>query len=286
MDETEVNQSSKRGCSPVTRQAKRNKQSDNETYLPAEMWASVMGYLDFPSVLSMTATSRTMNDAAPLVSELHITKSCQLHGSVGRRFKEVDSVYIYSLTQIRELEEDRDPDDEDSAHAEIDFETSVRAVPFMYTFTNLKRVYFGGINTVSELYRVVPFHDVIMDAELSERHFSRLIDSISAGFRCGVLPPILEVSGLFCTRIWQSDNRADDHDPCNVCSRACQSFPIKTVAAFECCTWHNDRQPQNCICLEISEWVSLNIYFTLYVSPKVLPLCIYFCCVHSSESSS
>ena len=151
MDETKVNQSSKRGSSSpssASRQAKRNKQSNNETHLPAEMWAAVMGYLDFSSVLSMTATSRTMNDATPLVSELHITDSCQLHGSVGRRFKEVDCVYIYSLTQIRDLEEDRDPDDEDEIDAVIDFETSVRAVPFMYTFANLKRVYFGGINSV------------------------------------------------------------------------------------------------------------------------------------------
>eukprot|EP00956_Cyclotella_meneghiniana_P024951 scaffold51060_cov65-Cyclotella_meneghiniana.AAC.5 len=260
MDETKVNQSSKRGSSSpssASRQAKRNKQLNNETHLPAEMWAAVMGYLDFSSVLSMTATSRTMNDATPLVSELHITKSCQLHGSVGRRFKEVNCVYIYSLTQIRDLEEDRDPDDEDEIDAVIDFETSVRAVPFMYTFANLKRVYFGGINVVSELYKVVPFHDVMIDAEANEQHFSRLTDSISAGFRCGILPPTLEVSGLLCTRMWQSYNREDEDDPCEVCERACQSFPIKTVAAFECDEGHNDQQPQNCICLEVDEWIHL-----------------------------
>ena len=259
MDETKVNQLSKRGSpspSSASRQAKRNKQSNNETLLPAEMWAAVMGYLDFSSVLSMTATSRTMNDATPLVSELHITDSCQLHGSVGRRFKEVDCVYIYSLTQIKDLEEDRDSDDEDEIDAVIDFETSVRAVPFMYTFTNLKRVYFGGINIVSELYPVVPFHDVIIDAKLSEQHFSRLTDLISAGFRCGILPPTLEVNGLLCTRVWQNYNQDDDDDPCGVCSRACQSFPLKTVAAFECDEGHNDQQPQNCICLERDEWVS------------------------------
>ena len=234
---------------------KRNKQSNNETHLPAEMWAAVMGYLDFSSVLSMTATSRTMNDAAPLVSELHITDSCQLHGSVGRRFKEVNCVYIYSLTQIRDLEEDRDPDDEDEENAVIDFETTVRAVPFMYTFTNLKRVYFGGIDVVSELFPVVPFRDVIIDAESNEQHFSRLIDSISAGFRCGILPPTLEIYGLLCTRIWQY-YRVHDNEPCGVCERACQFFPIKTVAAFECGEGHSDQQPQNCICLKSDEWVS------------------------------
>ena len=119
---------------------------------------------------------------------------------------------------------------------------------------------------MSELYKVVPYHDVMIDVELSEQLFSRLTDSISAGFRCGILPPTLEVNGLLCTRMWQGNDRRENDDPCGVCERACQSFPIKTVAAFECDEGHNDQQPQNCICLEVDEWVSFAYAHEVFLS--------------------
>jgi hypothetical protein len=76
----EPEQIRKREGSPrPMRQTKRSKQplreicNDTQT-LPAEMWAQVMNHLDLASVLSMTASSRTMSDAAPFVTELHILK--------------------------------------------------------------------------------------------------------------------------------------------------------------------------------------------------------------------
>ena len=280
--------SSKRGCPPLTNimPAKRNKQpSSHASHLPAEMWAAVMGYLDFTSVLIMTATSRTMYDASPLVYELHITKSCQMHGSVARRFKDVQSIFVYSLVQqsfrfADDYDDDVSYDSELAAwHCEVDYETCARAAPFLSAFTNLKQVYFGGTDIHSNLYQMVPYkYWAVDDVDSSKVRFSTLTDSLSAAFRCGTLPSFLELYGLICiTR----------RDSCQVCTRACQSFPIKSVAAFES-TKGITGKPQNFICLERSDWVSFRILLsmsrsTLSLLGDVSPISFdfYFIRLHS-----
>ena len=222
------------------RPAKRSKQPINETvHLPAEMWAAVMNHLDFSSVLSMTATARTMRDAAPFVTELHVNKSSQMHASVGRRFSNVQTIYIYTL--IQQMKDDfynsdddfdeEEEDDDDDLEQDVDFETTVRAVPFIVAFANLKKIYFGGISVSNDwLYSVVPYLQLNFHDDYSfEEEISRLIDSISAGYRCGTLPPSLEVKGLICPQTFRGHNAL-----CGVCLRACESFPVKSVAEFDC----------------------------------------------------
>jgi hypothetical protein len=221
-------------------EVKRVKHPNNEeAHLPPEMWAAVMNHLDFSSVLPMTATSRAMRDAAPLVSELHINKSCQLHVSVGRRFRDVRDVFIYSFVPEMRSEyinyENEEDDEEIDPEIVVDFETTVCAVPFLSTFSNLERVLFGGC-IIDEGFvdhgwfsPFIPWHR--MSTYLSDEtkdNFARMIDMISAGFRSGLFQQSLEVKGLACPFI-------GDHTdlPCALCVRACQSFPIKSVAYFE-----------------------------------------------------
>ena len=214
------------------RPAKRSKQPINESvHLPSETWAAVMNHLDFSSVLSVTATTRTMRDAAPFVTELHVNKSSQMHASVGRRFCNVQTVYIYTLIQLMQDDlYDRDYQDHEDTDTQqvVDFETTARAALFIAPFVNLKKIYFGGISVSNDwLYPIVPYSALNFDVVSVEEQFSRLIDSISAGYRCGALPPSLEVKGLMCPQTFRDEE-------CNVCPRACESFPVTSVAKFDC----------------------------------------------------
>ena len=232
--------------SPI-RPVKRSKSNENnEADLPAVMWGAVMNYLEFSSVVSMTATSRAMRDAVPFVSELHIHESCQMHVSLGRRFKGVRDLFIYSFLHLREpgdeyysyyLEIDPDSDLETS-------ETSLRAVPFVSSFTSLKTVYFGAIDTDDgSFYQVIPHHSIV-DYDWSDagKNFATVIDSFSVGFRSGLISQSLELMGLSCLHDVTRDpcGRCGEHGPrykegpCKVCPKACQSFPIAAVAKFEC----------------------------------------------------
>ena len=253
-----LDNSSKRDGPPASpssnRVAKRTKQPTNETMnLPAEMWAVVMNSLDFSSVLSLTATTRTMRDAAPFVTELHINKSCQMHVSVGRRFRDVRTIYIYTL--IQQLREDLYAGgfDDDTPPA-IDFETTARAVLFAAAFGNLKKICFGGMSVNGTwLYSVVPFSNFNFRTESFvqefEQQFSRLTDSISIGYRCGALHPSLEVKGLLCPQCLQDKE-------CIVCRRACENFPVDSVVDFEC--------RENQYELAYSLCMSRNSYYNIY----------------------
>jgi hypothetical protein len=126
-------------------------------------------------------------------------------------------------------EEDSDPE------IVVDFETTMRTVPFLSTFITLERVLFGGC-IVDEGFvddgrfsPLIPYHRMSRDlSDETKDNFARLIDTISAGFRSGALQRSLEVKGLACPF------KGDHTDlPCALCVRACQSFPIKSVASFE-----------------------------------------------------
>lgn len=63
----EAKQMSRELPSPSARPAKRIKHHPaHHAILPPEIWANVMNHVDFASVLSMTAATRTMRDAGKL----------------------------------------------------------------------------------------------------------------------------------------------------------------------------------------------------------------------------
>eukprot|EP00956_Cyclotella_meneghiniana_P016619 scaffold26333_cov56-Cyclotella_meneghiniana.AAC.2 len=176
------------GPSPSpARSAKRLKQPiSNETlHLPAEMWAAVMDHLDFSSVLSMTATSRTMKDAASYVAELHPLKILARCMGVWE-----------GVSTIEDFDEDSDGSVGDEIFS-VDFDTAMRAVPFISTFTNLEKCCFGGLNGRDIYYFYDGFH---------------LFDHT--------------VTGLGCVSTYRMPNS------CESCVRACRSFPVQAVSRF------------------------------------------------------
>jgi hypothetical protein len=170
------------------------------------------------------ATSRATRDAAPLVTILHMDKSSQMHSSVARRFPHVKDIFLYSF--LKKQQEDEYLYDDPVFATRVDFDTTQRAVPFLVNFGNLDRVCFGMDD--QELNKYYPFASWYYGTNLKvtdEHSVKMLIDSISAAFRDGTLPTSLEVKGLRCT---------GGDENCQVCRRACRSFPLTSVVSFDC----------------------------------------------------
>ena len=240
----ESNHSSTRdGPSPLpARSSKRLKLQGNETsHLPAETWAAVMEYLEFSSVLPMTAASRTMRDAASFVTEIHVDKSCQMHASVARRFANVKRVFTHQLVRdLTEEEDDELEEDELNSLFIVDRDTTMRTVPFISTFTSLETVCFGNWRVDSDYeYPYEPIVGMDFDETNEKGRFSALIDMFSYGFQSGILSSSLEIKGLYCpdfhvepiklvTMMVSRNNRR-----CDICERACRSFPVSAVSRFK-----------------------------------------------------
>jgi hypothetical protein len=232
----EVN--TKRSASPAastqpTKRPKHPLKSDEDgVSLPFEMWAAVMDHLDFSSVLSLCATSRIMRQAESLVTELHIHKSHQMHGSLGRRFRDVRVIFVYCFatpapTRIGVFGTEERP-------YRLDAETCIRVVPFLSNnFSNLKRVCFGSFG-IGEEHKAIPFvkyNKFLQEDSASQtKCMNQLIDTFSAAFRCGTLSSSLEVKGLRCPL----SGYKSEHQACPVCDRAVMSFPPQSVVVFEC----------------------------------------------------
>ena len=142
--------------------------------LPPEVWARVMDYLDYDSVLSCAATSRLfLHDAMPLVKYLHIEKTSQLNPITSRRCRDVQDVNIYSLIR------------EDNGSFHVDAHVASSAVVFLTQFEKLESVFFGGRNI--DTGEMIGFHQDILGSLLwwpdSRASIDTLIAQVSGAFR-------------------------------------------------------------------------------------------------------
>jgi hypothetical protein len=205
--------------------------------LPPDTWANVMGYLPLADVMSLSSTSKSIHDdATPLVTTLHISKAFEMNPNLARKFRDVRDIFIYSLGSYQQVQPDDEWYDGDGIFMYIiDYETSARAVPFLSnSFTKLERVFFGSTLDDGQLkpYADMDYMDMGTDtAAKSADTMTTLIDSISAAYRCGALSPDLVIRGVCCLRSYEYD---DSNGLCQCCRRAVKSWPIKSVAAFEC----------------------------------------------------
>jgi len=194
--------------------------------LPPEIFASVMNYLDYDTVLSCAATSKMLlRDAMPLVTILHIDRASQLN-TLASRFRDVKEINIYSLLKHDETLIDK-------IYMTIDRNTVMRVLPFLSHFTNVERVYFGGRMPNGD---IVGFDEATFDDEEEDNEAGgMLIDMLSAAYHCGSIPRGLRVTGLRCTHSYDGTNHYSDEgiSSCKVCKRACQSFPLDQVVKFE-----------------------------------------------------
>lgn len=161
---------------------------------------------------------------------------------IASRFRDIRRIHVNSL-MTETLEDDGDKT------IMVDFETSVRLVPFLTKFGDLERVTFGGVSedgfVLDNFYPVDAY--ILSEGGVDESddedegdgadkrgrdRLLTLLDQLSAAFRVGALPQKLLVSGLFCPHSFRR-RYCTVASSCETCMRACRSFPLESVANFE-----------------------------------------------------
>ena len=220
----------KRGASGFSRSSGENAASSG---MPPEVWAMVMNYLDYESVLSCAATSKLMlNDAMPLVTMLNIDKACQLNARLAPRYRDVRGINVYSLL-TENSEFDIGDDNLVINYFEVDYDSVMQVVPFISRFTALERVFLGGKKSSGEEIAGFCHKNKLWNEEEDVERAHVLIDAISGAFRCGTLPPNLRIFGLRCPRSKRTEEEDFEVSECQCCTRACKSFPLDQVINFD-----------------------------------------------------
>ena len=203
--------------------------------------------LPYETVLSCAAVSKSfLNDTIPLLKQVHIDNSYQMNLTVAKRYRDIRHIRINSLMICNEQA--------GHSYVGVDFESSVRLVPFISRFSLLKKVSFGARSTVPGTSigdNFAPIHGYFDDdeSEVEELgmeagvggegggNYQRMmttIDSISAAFRIGGLPKDLVISGLCCPKSRYRSVHNMPNAQCETCLRVCRSFPLASVMGLEC----------------------------------------------------
>ena len=208
-----------------------NKTEDNdgdiELTLPAECYALVLEYLDYQTVLSCALTSRVIiHDAMPLVKTLHIDTALQMNIPLAARFRDVQHINLYSLLK-------GNPVDEEGEALVLDYNAVMQVIPFLSAFPYLQRIFFGGKKINGEIVTFC-YHDGLpWDEERDYEKVHTLIDLVSGSFRsAGGLLNSVQVMGLRCPYSGKVNNN-ENKSECEVCKRACRSFPLDQVVKFD-----------------------------------------------------
>jgi hypothetical protein len=216
--------------------------------LPEKMWALVMDILPYESVLNCAAVSRSMlRDTMPLVTMLHLDGGpAQLNaGIASSRYRDVRDVYVYSLLRCARGRDDaaaaaggvgggEDDDDRDGDRAiRVDADAAARAVPFLCHLPRLERVFLGGIGPDGCASGFVNSPGGGGEMDEDRDRMTAHIDAFSGAFRARALSADLWVLGLRCPRSCRMSNVFSD-STCLACHAACRSFPLGSVADFEC----------------------------------------------------
>ena len=196
----------------------------------------------------------------PLLTKLCIDKSSQMNLAVTSRFRDITEIHINSLLEVR-VDEEGYPD------MFIDNESKMRVVPFLSRFGKLDRVVFGGknSNTGDDMGDDFAAADAFFDYENDESYpyestrdkMFAFLDMISGAFICGALPKHLKIAGLCCPDA--TDRHGFRSSSCEICLRACKSFPLQSVAEFECRGSSEGKGRMHCldVCLERAKLESI-----------------------------
>jgi len=76
-----------------------NENNTQTASLPPEVLGNIMNFLDYTTVLSCAATSKSFLHAMPLITTLHIDKSSQIN-ALYSRYRDVTVINICSLVYM------------------------------------------------------------------------------------------------------------------------------------------------------------------------------------------
>ena len=180
-------------------------------------------------VLSCGAICRTiLHDAMPLIETMCIDKASQMNMAVASRFRDIKEIHINSLYKVTI--------DDGLTDFWVDTETKIRVMSFISRFALLERVNFWGRDSQGNIKAAAESHFVgegeSYPDEGSRESMLSFVDMVSGGYICGALPRRLKISGLVCPDAGNTHGlRGND---CKTCLRACKSFPLDSVAEFDC----------------------------------------------------
>ena len=210
--------------------------SGEQLALPAEVWAdNVMKFLPFGDILTCGAVSRSLlHETMPLLTLLRIDKASQMHLGVASRFRDVTDIHINSLLKEEVLDEGTDTELKD---VDVDLETRIKCIPFISRFLpTLERIHFGGKDENGrDVEGFAPADGYFWEGEEMYPNdgawgsMKAFIDMISGAFGIGAFPSHLKISGLACPNVRNSFGSGT----CTTCQKACKSFPLESVVAFE-----------------------------------------------------
>ena len=193
-----------------------------------------MDHLDYQSVLSCAATSKTiLHDAMPLVKSLHIDNASEMNILLAKRFRDVQNINLFSLLKEKSVLDFDDYDDDEEEQLKflsVQYDALLQMVSFLSQFHNLERVFLGGRKRNGEIVSFCQVGDY-SDEDKDPDKVRFLIDLVSGSFKSsGGLLSKVKVMGLRCPF---SSVYAGPHFGCNVCERACRSFPLNQVINFD-----------------------------------------------------
>jgi len=166
----------------------------------------------------------------PRLTTLHIDKSSQMNLAVLSRFRDIKTIHINTLLNATV---------DDGIDIYLTQEPLIRVVPFLSRITSLERVIFNVNDESTEVVMNFPLAsngyfyagDEQYPDEGSRESMLAFLDHLSGAYRCGAFAKKLRISGICCPDTNNADRRSAN---CETCLRACQSFPLKSVAEFEC----------------------------------------------------
>jgi len=194
--------------------------TQSSTSLPPEVLGNIMNFLDYKTVLSCAATSKSFLHAMQLVRVLHIDKSSQLN-ALYSRYRDVRVINISSLL-CREGD-----------IMMVDNETVLKVIPFLSHFPKLEKVFLGGKDEHGKKFGVGD----VMDTRYSfhttgVQCISNLILQISYAYQSNFLPKSLLVLGIRCPTCCIANSNREGDSTCPCCQLACKTWPLEHVINF------------------------------------------------------
>ena len=198
--------------------------SSSPAHLPASCLAAILNFMEYGEVRRCLLAGKIMAvDAARHVETLNIMKASELVSSAAGRFVNVAEINILSLVTTTE-------DGEDDA---LSVGTATRSVPFLISFSKLKRAFLGGIwrDRDEEEWLKYPYQcSSCLEPEDHLSVFRGLVDHLCGAFQSRSLSQSLHLEGVFDKDQLECDENSYHYcRRCRLCWNIVTSFPPALV---------------------------------------------------------
>ena len=196
----------------------------------------LLAVVPLETIISSSATCKTIYKSLPLLTKLCIDKSSQLNIKVARRFRDIKEIRINCLLSSTVIDE---TEDGPLREINLDFQSALRVISYLSQFDKLVNVSFGGTDAddggkVIEKFCPADQYfwegDEMYPNEGSREEMFRFLDNISIGYSSRALSKHVHISGLCCP---DTSNQRGGNRRCETCSLACKTFPLESVLTFE-----------------------------------------------------